>query len=233
MRVAVHQHYLSFKRLRFGGECVQKISVAIDAWKRFAFVDGFSFRPVKTWIGLKISTANGIPYFSFLGIAYVPAGNTCDLVAYFLRRGFALLRRGGGLGLIATNSIAQGDTRSGGLAEIRRRGGRIYAATRRYPWPGQAGVIVSLVHISNEERPGPAELDGKQVPAVSAFLFPGTQDSTPIRLTANSGHFSLGSYIYGAGFLFDDSDPDASPVSSPGGHPKSPTCGHPKLLHLS
>ena len=163
--------------------------------------------------GRKISTANGIPYFSFLGIAYVPAGNTCDLVAYFFRRGFALLRRGGDLGLIATNTIAQGDTRSGGLAEIRRRGGRIYAATRRYPWPGQAGVIVSVVHISNDERPGPAELDGKQVPVISAFLFPGTQDSTPIRLAANAGHFSLGSYIYGAGFLFDDSDPDASPVS--------------------
>jgi hypothetical protein len=69
------------------------------------------------------------------------------LVAHFFRRSFTLLRKGGCLGLIATNTIAQGDTRSTGLRFICNNGGMIYNATRRYKWPGLAAVVVSLVHI--------------------------------------------------------------------------------------
>ncbi|MFN7900988.1 MAG: Eco57I restriction-modification methylase domain-containing protein, partial [Synechococcaceae cyanobacterium] len=51
-----------------------------------------------------------------------------DLVAHFFRRCFELLRPGGTLGLIATNTIAQGDTRSTGLRWICTHDGTIYAA---------------------------------------------------------------------------------------------------------
>ncbi len=49
-----------------------------------------------------------------------------DLVAHFYRRSFDLLRKGGTFGLIATNTIAQGDTRSTGLRWISKNGGEIY-----------------------------------------------------------------------------------------------------------
>jgi hypothetical protein len=160
--------------------------------------------------GRKISTANGIPYFKFLGQAYHPAGNTCDLVAYFFRRAFDQLRAKGCLGLVATNTISQGDTRVGGLQEIRRIGGRLFSARTRYPWPGQAGVIVSIIHISKDHDIEPILLDGRPVTSISAFLRRGDVDAAPARLSVNEGSFSLGSYIYGAGFLFDDGDPDAS-----------------------
>src|SRR5205085_8932978 len=40
---------------------------------------------------------------------------SADLCAYFYLRAFALLRSGGQFGLLATNTIAQGDTREVGL----------------------------------------------------------------------------------------------------------------------
>jgi hypothetical protein len=75
-------------------------------------------------------------------------------VAHFFRRAFNLLRQGGAFGLIATNTIGQGDTRSTGLRWICNHGGVIYAATRRKKWPGQAAVIVSVVHVGRQEVTG-------------------------------------------------------------------------------
>jgi hypothetical protein len=58
-----------------------------------------------------------------------------------------IIRQGGTLGLIATNTIAQGDTRASGLRFVCNNGGMIYNATRRYKWPGVAAVVVSVIHI--------------------------------------------------------------------------------------
>jgi len=77
-----------------------------------------------------------------------------DLVAHFFRRAYNLLRQGGAFGLIATNTIGQGDTRSTGLRWICNHGGVIYAATRRKKWPGQAAVIVSVVHVGRKQVTG-------------------------------------------------------------------------------
>jgi hypothetical protein len=86
-------------------------------------------------------------YLSWLKEIHPEAHGNSDLVAHFFRRAFDLLRDGGAMGLIATNTIAQGDTRSTGLRFICNNGGTIYNATRRYKWPGLAAVVVSLVHI--------------------------------------------------------------------------------------
>src|SRR5262249_25572356 len=88
--------------------------------------------------GTQISEVAGMTYFDWLVDAYPPCEHHCDLVAYFFRRAFDLLRQGGCLGLIATNTIAQGDTREGGLLTILKAGGNIYSAKRRYKWPGLA-----------------------------------------------------------------------------------------------
>ena len=51
-------------------------------------------------------------------------------------------------GLIATNTIGQGDTRDTGLAAILENGGTIIRAMRRLRWPGEAAVVVSVVHVA-------------------------------------------------------------------------------------
>lgn len=129
-------------------------------------------------------------------------GNS-DLVAHFFRRAFGLLRGGGVFGLIATNTIGQGDTRASGLTPILSSGGAIIRATRRQKWPGEAAVVVSVVHVVKGEAPCPI-LDGRQVRRISSYLVQGDLDVSPDPLVANSGVAFQGSIILGMGFTFDD-----------------------------
>lgn len=123
--------------------------------------------------GTRISEEFGTTYFGWLTMEYPPAGHLCDLVAYFFRRCFQLIRTGSTLGLFATNTIAQGDTREGGLAPIIGAGGQIFSAVRRLRWPGEAAVIVSTVHVSKGIEVRPVLLDGHAVDRISAFLLRG------------------------------------------------------------
>ncbi|MCX7689053.1 MAG: N-6 DNA methylase, partial [Fimbriimonadales bacterium] len=66
--------------------------------------------------GLKISGALGTKYRHWLESTFAPFGGTADLCAAFFRRAFDLLKPGGRLGMVATNTIGQGDTRESGLA---------------------------------------------------------------------------------------------------------------------
>ena len=163
--------------------------------------------------GTTVSMALGMPVFQWLTSQYVPAGHLCDLVGYFFRRSFSLLRHCGTFGLVATNTISQGDTRNGSLRVIRSSGGSIFAATRRIKWPAGAAVMVSIVHVIKDHYDGVSVLDGRPVQRISAYLFPTGPDEDPVRLSQNSAVFSSGSKIYGQGFLFDDSDSKATPLA--------------------
>ena len=163
--------------------------------------------------GTRISTVFGMRYFQYLVESYPPCEHFCDLAAYFFRRVFELSRKNGVMGLIATNSISQGDSREGGLRTILKTGGEIYFAKRRHKWPGQVSVVVSILHIIKgniAERP---VLDGKSVNRISAYLVDGNFDDSPNRLAA-SPYFSYGSKVYGQGFVFDDGDPECSPIET-------------------
>ncbi|EAQ68799.1 hypothetical protein RS9917_00527 [Synechococcus sp. RS9917] len=141
-----------------------------------------------------------------------------DLVAHFFRRCFHLLRPGGSLGLIATNTIAQGDTRSTGLRWICLNGGTIYAARKRYKWPGVASVVVSVVHLFKGVYAGAKLLDRRAVKKITAFLFANGGHEDPKQLAANSGKSFQGSIVLGMGFTFDDSGPaddDTPGIPSP------------------
>jgi hypothetical protein len=130
-----------------------------------------------------------------------------DLVAHFFRRCFSLLRPGGSLGLIATNTIAQGDTRSTGLRWICLHGGTIYAARKRYKWPGVAAVVVSVVHLLKGAYDGVKLLEKRPVEQITAFLFVNGGHDDPKPLAANACKSFQGSIVLGMGFTFDDSGP--------------------------
>jgi hypothetical protein len=141
-----------------------------------------------------------------------------DLVAHFFRRCFSLLRPGGSLGLIATNTISQGDTRSSGLRWICLHGGTIYAARKRYKWPGVAAVVVSVVHLHKGTYAGERLLERRPVAQITAFLFANGGNEDPKPLAANAGKSFVGSYVLGMGFTFDDSGPaddDTPGIPSP------------------
>ncbi|HEV2270820.1 MAG TPA: DNA methyltransferase [Steroidobacteraceae bacterium] len=142
-------------------------------------------------------------YLPWLQTLHIGAHGNSDLVAHFFRRAFGLIRKGGVFGLIATNTIGQGDTRASGLARILLDGGSILRATRRLKWPGEAAVVVSVVHMLKGEAPEPI-LDGRPVHRISAYLVEGDLDTSPLLMAANSGKAFQGSIVLGMGFTFDD-----------------------------
>lgn len=146
-------------------------------------------------------------YILWLQCIHSNAHGAADLVAHFFRRAFDLTRIGGILGLIATNTISQGDTRQSGLQRILAAGGQIVRAQKRLQWPGEAAVIVSVVHIVKgglTTRSGRVDLDGLEVKRISAFLVEGDVDETPRQLQENSGKSYKGAVVLGMGFTFDD-----------------------------
>ena len=158
---------------------------------------------------------NADHYLDWLQILHQGAHGNSDIVAHFFRRAYWLLREGGCLGLLATNTIRQGDTRATGLRPIRQAGGTIYTARRRYKWPGEAAVVVSVVHIGKSDLFGPYRLDGREVPIITAFLFHDGGDDDPQKLSSNASKSFQGSILLGMGFTFDDTDKKgiANPIS--------------------
>ncbi len=73
-------------------------------------------------------------------------------------------------------------------------------------------MLVSAVTL----RKGAAQhvtLNGSRCERISAFLLSKGSDDDPERLTFNANRYSKGSQIYGQGFLFDDEDAKATPLS--------------------
>lgn len=153
-----------------------------------------------------VAAGNEPAYPDWLKTVNPGSHGNADLVAHFFRRAFTLIRPGGTFGLIATNAIAQGDTRSTGLRWICTQGGELYEAKKRVPWPGQAAVIVSVVHGIKGSFEGPKHLDGREVETITAFLFHSGGHEDPRPLPANAGKSFQGSIVLGMGFTFDDTD---------------------------
>ena len=168
----------------------------------------------------KNTIAEGSPvgFLDWLKQLHPESHGNADLVAHFFRRCFDLLRPDGAMGLIATNTIAQGDTRSTGLRWICLHGGTIVAARKRYRWPGVAAVVVSIVHVLKGAYSGERTLNGCRVEQITAFLFDKGGHEDPKPLKANAGKSFQGSIVLGMGFTFDDSgeaDDDTPGIPSP------------------
>ena len=153
-----------------------------------------------------VAAANVTGYPLWLKDTHRESHGNADLVAHFFRRSFGLLRDGGTFGLIATNTIGQGDTRSTGLRWICLNGGEVYAARTRLKWPGLAAVVVSVVHAVKGPWDESRWLDGRHVDKITAFLFHAGGHYDPARLEENEGLSFVGSYVLGMGFTFDDTD---------------------------
>ena len=155
--------------------------------------------------GSRISTNLGDNYLAWLLTIHPGAHGNADLIAHFFLIAFDALRKKGALGLIATNTIGQGDTRASGLERILANGGTIYRALRKLKWPGEAGVTVSLIHVSKQSSMA-SYIDGRLVERISSYLVEGNLDKSPWSLNANNEIAFEGCKIYGQGFLFDDID---------------------------
>ncbi|MGO4575382.1 ATP phosphoribosyltransferase regulatory subunit [Cupriavidus sp. 2TAF22] len=156
--------------------------------------------------GQRITGVAGTAFRDWL-VARIAEGRrgSADLVAYFFLRAWGLLREGGGFGLLAVNTIAEGDTRQVGLEAMVGGGAVIHAAYPNEPWPGKAAVITSRVHVHKGDWQGERSLLGRPARFISAFLSD-REEWSPKRLKANEGKAFIGSYVLGMGFVLSHDD---------------------------
>jgi hypothetical protein len=132
---------------------------------------------------------------------------SADLVAYFFLRGFSLLAGSGTIGLIATNTIAQGDTREVGLEQMMDQGFTILRSIQSRSWPsatanlefaavwGTRAVVSAAV---------PRVSDNVLASSISSLLEPGGRvTGSPKALIENEGVAFIGCYVLGLGFVVE------------------------------
>ncbi|WP_134619000.1 Eco57I restriction-modification methylase domain-containing protein [Pseudomonas aeruginosa] len=173
--------------------------------------------------GKRITGVAGTVFRDWL-VAHIADGRrgSADLVAYFFLRAWSLLREGGGFGLLAVNTIAEGDTRQVGLEAMVGAGATIHSAYPNEPWPGKAAVVTSRVHVRKGEWRGDRSLLGRPASFISAFLSD-REEWSPRRLKANEGIAYQGSIVLGMGFVLSsdeahrmlDADPKNAEVVFP------------------
>ncbi len=145
-----------------------------------------------------------------------------NLVAYFLIRSLVTLRDTGTIGLIATDSITESDTRKVALAKVFETA-TLFRAISSFPWPGKAVVRVSLLCFAKGKWAGLTALDGKEVDSISTMLQSGVDFPEPHTLISNQGMCSDGVKVQGVGFVLDNmealsllsSTPEVSDVLTP------------------
>lgn len=154
--------------------------------------------------GRSISGALSTGYREYLVelIADGMRGANADLCAYFLLRAASLLRLGGTVGSLATNSVFEGDTREVGLDQLVDGSCSIFRAVRTREWPGSASLQISQLWFIRDTWTGSAVLDGEPVDAITAELRPPSRVSgSPYSLKAYERDSFEGSKPYGSGFV--------------------------------
>ena len=74
------------------------------------------------------------------------------------------------MALLATNTIAQGDTREVGLDQMTAQGFSIPRAVPSVPWPGEASLEVAQVWLHRGAWPGEFVLNEQPVAGITPFL---------------------------------------------------------------
>lgn len=159
--------------------------------------------------GKRISTEHGHAYADWLEQIYRTTKNA-DLSAYFFRRAATLVGPDATLGLIATKTIAQGDTRRDALAPLLRdHHFHIYAAFKAARWPGTAAVVIAIVHMARGRAfaaTSGATLDGRPVRAIDSALHAASERLDPAVLGVNRGSAFVGCFLRGRGFIVDQEE---------------------------
>lgn len=152
----------------------------------------------------KLKGIFGEDYLDYMKIAFAPAG-AIDLVGYFVRRNFNLLKEDCALATLTTNTIAQGNCREGSLEVIEKKNGEIIMAVKSTPWPGVAAVNISLLSIFKGIWKGTKVLDGKKVNYISTFFDDEENKEYATqkvcRIAQNMNTSFAGTIVVGKGFI--------------------------------
>jgi len=130
--------------------------------------------------------------------------DSVDFCAYWFRLAHdQISETAGRAGLVGTNSISQGRSRTAALDYITQNKGYIHDAISTQVWSGEANVHVSIVNWSREE-PNKYFLDDVEVPHISSSLKATTDVSQAARLKANLNQCFQGVIPVGKGFYITE-----------------------------
>ncbi len=167
--------------------------------------------------GKKITGVLGTDYRDYLleYLANSKRGNA-DLCAYFFLRATKLASQEAMCALLATNTIAQGDTREVGLDQIVASGWIIPRAIPSRKWPGEASLEVAHIWLRNGTWKSCYLLDERPVNTITPFL---TQSGgivgTPYKLSSNANKSFQGSIVLGMGFILAHEEAQALIAKNP------------------
>jgi hypothetical protein len=157
--------------------------------------------------GKRIRTELGDAYGVAIKVVVTPGEKgAADLCAYFVRRSHCLNNPAGIIGFVLTNTIAEGDTRIIGLEYLLKADSRIIFSKPNMPWPGTAGVTVSVVILKRGAWKALASLDGREFKAISSFLEGDQNFTTPFALANTPALASTGTSLNGEGFIVAPAD---------------------------
>ncbi|WP_393056388.1 Eco57I restriction-modification methylase domain-containing protein [Streptomyces sp. LN549] len=156
--------------------------------------------------GKKLTASLGEAYREYI-VDHIAAGvrGHADLVAYFSLRVNDLLNKSGQMGIIATNTLVQGDSRQVGLDQIVASGTTIRLGVKSAMWPtNSASLKYCIVGASRGVlMPGVKRyLGGKPIEReISSYLNPVTRESAWAESLVRSGQLTFtGAYVLGMGF---------------------------------
>lgn len=155
--------------------------------------------------GKQVSNAIGSDMREWLvNVVADGARGNADLSAYFFCRLADISSAGSTIGLIATNTIAQGDTREVALDRLSGKGITIVRAIQSRPWPA-SGANVEYAAVWATKRPSAegvrAVCDGVPTARISSFLEPsGRSERLPESLAENLNQAFVGCNMNGTGF---------------------------------
>ena len=150
--------------------------------------------------GQKLSSSFGDPYLEYIKYQFSPIG-AVDLVTYFFRRIFTIIKKGGFLSLISTSTISQGKAREDGLDMIINQEGAINHAIKSMKWPGVAAVDIALVTITKQAWKRKFILSDREVKTITPYLDDADTSGNSKPLRQNEGKCFQGSIVLGQGFV--------------------------------
>ncbi|HRP90952.1 MAG TPA: hypothetical protein PKX92_13055 [Edaphocola sp.] len=154
--------------------------------------------------GQKLSGTLGDGFLESIKHQFAPIG-AVDLVTYFFRRIFTIIKPKGFQSLISTNTIAQGRAREDGLDVIVQQGGSINHAVKSTKWLGVAAVEVSLLTITKQVWKGKFYLDNMEVGSITTLLDASGFNKNPYTLFSNVSKCFQGHNVLGDGFFISKS----------------------------
>ncbi len=137
-----------------------------------------------------------------------PAGTT-DLCVYFLLRAAFVIGRPGFIGLVLSDIVSQGESRTNGLERLIGEGLTVHSCVPSRTWPGAAGVKIAHVHLTNAPWTGKIVVDGAVVEGrISSFLQLEAEHKieSPRELVENEGLAFSGHYLMGQGFVVSEGE---------------------------